>query len=110
MTDHELLEASAKAAGLVIDKSPYNGGGAGNTGFDMLGNAMLDWHNNVRWNPLNDDGDAFRLLVVLCGASFEFFGEYVDLDGCMERYADHGGDRAAAARRVLVRVAAGDRR
>ena len=65
MTDRELLKAAAKAAGLVIDKSPCNGGGAGNDGFDILGNAMLDWHNNKTWNPLTDDGDALRLAVKL---------------------------------------------
>uniref|UniRef100_A0A6M3M7T6 Uncharacterized protein n=1 Tax=viral metagenome TaxID=1070528 RepID=A0A6M3M7T6_9ZZZZ len=65
MTDRELLELAAKAAGLKIDKSPHNGGGTKNDGFDLLGNAVLDWHNNIRWNPLTDDGDALRLAVDL---------------------------------------------
>lgn len=42
MTDHELLELAAKAVGIKIDKSPYNGGGSGNDGFDIAGNAVLD--------------------------------------------------------------------
>lgn len=65
MTDRELLEAAAKAAGLHIDTSKFNGAGADNDGFDLLGNAVLDWHNNVIWNPLADDGDALRLAVKL---------------------------------------------
>lgn len=65
MTDRELLERAAKAAGIKIDKSEFNGGGRGNTGFDALGNAVLDWHNGETWNPLTDDGDALRLAVKL---------------------------------------------
>lgn len=65
MTDRELLELAAKAAGLKIDKSECNGGGRGNTGFDLLGNAVLDWYNNKTWNPLTNDGDALRLAVKL---------------------------------------------
>ena len=65
MSDRELLELAAKAAGLVIDKTTTNGGGSGNTGFDALGSAVLDWHNGKKWNPLVDDGDALRLAVEL---------------------------------------------
>jgi hypothetical protein len=65
VTDRELLELAAKAAGLTIDKSPYNGGGTSNDGFDILGNAVLDWFNGTKWNPLTDDGDALRLAVRL---------------------------------------------
>ena len=65
MNDRELLELAAKAAGIKIDKSETNGGGRGNTGFDLLGNAVLDWHNDKTWNPLTDDGDALRLAVRL---------------------------------------------
>lgn len=65
MTDRELLELAAKAAGIRIDKSETNGGGVGNYGFSVTGDAMLDWHNNIRWNPLSDDGDALRLAVKL---------------------------------------------
>lgn len=112
-TDHELLERAAKAAGLVIDKSPYNGGGSGNTGFDILGNAMLDWHNGVKWNPLTDDGDAFRLAAKLemeirqgerrkCVYVGVLPGAYLH----EEAVAHHNGDRAAATRRAIVTAAA----
>ena len=65
MNDKELLEYAAKAAGIKIDKSETNGGGKENTGFDIVGNAVLDWHSMTTWNPLTDDGDSLRLAVKL---------------------------------------------
>src|SRR5574337_1719468 len=62
-SDRELLELAAKAAGLRIDKSKLNGGPTPNTGFDLAGNVVLDWHNGTTWNPLTHDGDALRLAV-----------------------------------------------
>lgn len=60
MTDRELLELSAKAAGIV------------QTGYVSEGqyhHAALLYNNeddcSVRWNPLIDDGDAFRLAGML---------------------------------------------
>ena len=57
MTDRELLELAAKAAGLegftyISDNPAYR---ASHTG-------LQDWK---RWNPLTDDGDALRLAVTL---------------------------------------------
>lgn len=108
-TDKELLEAAARAAGIKIDKSPYNGGGSGNTGFDVMGNAVLDWHNGTKWNPLTDDGDALRLAVKLhlhiniepYGAAARMQG--MDWHGCESHL--HGG-LEAATRRAIVRAAA----
>ena len=55
MTDRELLEAAAKAAGMPAFAS-------GATGLRVS-------HDGVRsgyiWNPLTDDGDALRLVVEL---------------------------------------------
>ena len=114
MTDRELLELAAKAAGIHIDKSPHNGGGHGNTGFDSLGNAVLDWHNNKRWNPLADDGDALRLAVKL-HITVVVEGDQPDdiarrtkavhrLIG--DRCESHRSDPRAATRRAIVRAAA----
>jgi hypothetical protein len=102
MTDRELLELAAKAAGLHIDKSKNNGGGAANTGFDIAGNAVLDWHNNKTWNPLTDDGDALRLAVrksvfaVYYALWLRFFHEELSEDKTP----------SVATRRAIVRVAA----
>lgn len=65
MDDKKLLELAAKAAGVYIDKSSTNGGGIGNTGFDVFGNIVIDWHNGVKWNPLTNNSDALWLAVKL---------------------------------------------
>jgi hypothetical protein len=119
MTDKELLELAAKAAGLKKDDSPYNGGGRGNDGFCITGAMMLDWSNNKRWNPLTDDGDALRLAVKLQIDIEWRYGEvwayrHASADGecftAIEAAADHDpeiigtGDRAT--RRAITRAAA----
>jgi len=59
MTDRELLEMAAKAAGITCDgKGPF-------TSVDRY-----DLYNGLHtvdlpWNPLTDDGDALRLAVKL---------------------------------------------
>lgn len=58
MTDRELLEMAAKAAGLTLYWS----------------NMLDDWQKDLTdpyvdkkpWNPLTDDGDALRLATRLC--------------------------------------------
>jgi hypothetical protein len=56
MTDRELLEAAARAAGFTVtwdgDNPPYP-------------RATTDGHWNPCWNPLDRDGDALRLAVKL---------------------------------------------
>jgi hypothetical protein len=101
MGDRELLELAAKAAGLVIDKSPHNGGGRGNTGFDASGNAVLDWHNGKTWNPLTDDGDALRLAVKL-----DLLNERAAFTYELALQLNQFADTCAATRRAIVRAAA----
>ena len=112
MTDKELLEFAAKAAGLKKDDSPYNGGGHGNDGFSITGAMMLDWAKNKQWNPLANDGDALWLAVKVgldvwidqdcCEV---FFGR--NLGGNLMASEIFGaGDRHAATRRAIVRAAA----
>ena len=96
MSDRELLEAAAKAAGMNIEWQPCG------------------WaHNNetgCEWNPLTDDGDALRLAVklrltvncsyddvVICGQ------EFTQKEVFIER---NGEDPLAATRRAIVRAAA----
>jgi len=111
MTDRELLELAAKAAGIVIDKSKFNGGGRNNSGFDLLGNAVLDWHNGTTWNPLTDDGDALRLAVKLrFRVDVDF--DRVDVSDQFGAAAEYlyrlpsPTDPYAATRRAIVRAAA----
>jgi hypothetical protein len=110
MTDRELLELAAKAAGLrwsIGDLVWYN---------DMEGTYIKNW------NPLADDGDALRLSVrlgidlTLHGATFthpyahsEIAASYArNGDNWFEEEAreDKGIDIYAAVRRVIVRAAA----
>ena len=87
MTDRELLELAAKAAG---------------NGF-VIG----------YWNPLTDDGDALRLAVKLSldvlqnpmGQTTRCIVMGDDAQEC-EVLEDYNGDPYAATRRAIVRAAA----
>lgn len=113
-SDHELLELAAKAAGLHIDKSKSNGGPTSNTGFDLSGNVVLDWHNGTTWNPLTHDGDALRLAVKM---GFELYHSinndrwsvfvgYPKGQRIVYEIQEYGDDEYAATRRTIVRAAA----
>ena len=93
MTDRELLEAAAKAAG--IDATAYYGPS------DEFWGLVVD-STGIEWNPLEDDGDALRLAVKL---------GFYDLDELVCRFADDpridpSADPYAATRRAIVRAAA----
>lgn len=97
MTDKELLELAAKAAGIDL----Y---------FEKIGNRLeVTNKNNLKlWNPLEDDGDALRMAVKLglslhCGMEQ---AEAKDYDDTFVRIEDQNGDPYAATRRVIVRAAA----
>lgn len=107
MTDKELLEAAAKAAGIAVE---WHHG---------CGNAVALTRQEARdrgrlyWNPLTDDGDALRLAVALrmnidVGTKPVGFTEAsVIVDGMRigaEEY--HDADPYAATRRAIVRAAA----
>ncbi len=93
MTDKELLELAAKAAGIT--------------------NWWDGWSDEGRetgdyWNPLTDDGDALRLAVKL-NLIIEFYKTYVYVYYAMSEKTfeeDHDGDPYAATRRAIVRAAA----
>ena len=58
MSDKELLELAAKAAGVKWIDHCFD--------YDEFGRMMLDFGEGVtEWNPLTSDGDAFRLAVKL---------------------------------------------
>lgn len=104
MTDRELLELAAKAAGF-INWTPYSTGlfvetghSRGNTGY--------------HWNPLTDDGDALRLAVKLNIWPVRQYGRAVIVVQRGAAYFDEiaecdiGDDPYAATRRAIVRAAA----
>ena len=97
MTDRELLGLAAKAAGINVAWSNENN--------CYWTRADAEW-----WNPLTDDGDAFRLAVKLrlnvniynSVVSYESAEEYI------EKHFPQGvvHDVAEATRRAIVRAAA----
>ena len=107
MTDRELLELAAKVAGMNGEYVDFPGMDlrVGYQGGILAGTSY--------WNPLEDDGDALRLAVVL---NMEVY--HAD-DGGMACYASwptargfsyaierHGVNAVAATRRAIVRAAA----
>lgn len=103
MTDKELLELAAKAAGLNVKMIEVDC----DDNFRALVVGKKNTKERIAWNPLTDDGDALRLAVEL---QLDF---YVDGEqaGCwIEDFVclaeDINGDTYAATRRVIVRAAA----
>lgn len=99
MTDRELLEDAAKAAGLTIEywaQDDYP--------------VVRDGAANVGWSPLKFDSDALRLAVNLNLQP----RQGVNLVSVLrpdagwndENYRDHGGDKFSATRRAIVCAAA----
>ena len=96
VSDKELLELAAKAAGIWDDSDPSSG---------------LLKGTGQYWNPLTDDADALRLAVKL-DIDLEmvpFGGRAIvrDDDDCGEYFDVEGDDKYAATRRAIVRAAAG---
>jgi hypothetical protein len=96
MTDKELLELAAKAAG---EELKYDSFGAGDN---------PDREYNY-WNPLIDDTDALRLAVKL-GMAVSVCTNYTVILGVVDDIGFikevHNDDPYAATRRAIVRAAA----
>lgn len=107
MTDRELLELAAKAAGLQIatwgepdDYSPRNGEVA------YIQDDERGWYE---WNPLDDDGDALRLAVKLrMNMLFPTAvgKDEIHVSGLARHREMLFNDSYAATRRAIVRAAA----
>lgn len=89
MTDRELLELAAKAAGIIAEWH------SDSEGMYLYGNRGPD--NSKYWNPIANDGDALRLAVRL----------QLDIS-CMESDWESNSETNAdaATRRAIVRAAA----
>jgi hypothetical protein len=92
MTDRELLELAAKAAGMRVI---------------WPNEAVLPDGRSIRWNPLTDDGDALR-LAVRCDIAFMLETERASsTTNTGQRFTEWlGTDPYAATRRAIVRAAA----
>ena len=86
MTDRELLEMAAKAAGIAD------------------GDVFYDMDNDKEWNPLTDDGDALRLACRLHINVFIYNDE--TSTATLGVVAKNWGSVEANTRRAIVRAAA----
>jgi hypothetical protein len=106
MTDRELLEAAAKAAGI---DGGY-GHLAGQTGIIVMKNSGSRLWTGKIWNPLMDDGDALRLAVqlkvdVMC-ARGNVVVRHRKNRICPPTIHHRTEDACADTRRAIVRAAA----
>ena len=91
MSDRELVQKAAKACGKEIDLDRYDD----EMGFVILG--ISRW-----WNPLVNDGDAFRLMVKL-----GLFGSpEVAHHRTLAHIFENCPDDSAVYRRAITRAAA----
>lgn len=102
MTNKELLELAAKAAGITSINEWYD---------DVGGIAVgIKSGNVVFWNPLTDDGDALRLAVKLSiqnGQDTTRNKAWAGLLGeTIMHMENYNGCPYAATRRAIVRAAA----
>lgn len=108
MTDRELLELAAKAAG--IEHQGYSGCISVDVRHPRDGEPGLRLKNYDPWNPLIDDGDALRLAIKL-KLNIYHDSNLADVHGEMhglDIYAteSHGQDPDEATRRAITRAAA----
>lgn len=100
MTDRDLLELAAKAAGIAgaWGRNRFIGG---HEGFVPKG-----WLRD--WDPLTDDGDALRLAVALRMEVDVYYGEVASGEEGERNQTliDATPDLYAATRRAIVRAAA----
>lgn len=105
MTDRELLKLAAKAAGYEV--SEMNPGV--NWYFEIIkdnGNYVYG-HHKKPWNPIADDGDAFRLAVkLLCEIDMTEGCVAVRHSTSVKIIEDFNNDTCKATRRAIVRAAA----
>jgi hypothetical protein len=98
MTDKELLELAAKAAGYSFSEEESK------SGRYWVGHGQM----SLTWNPLTDDGDALRLAVKLgMNVDVDTDSDNETLVTCGFTYSEpHNNDPYAATRRAIVRAAA----
>ena len=105
MTDRELLELAAKAAGMKIYESTDGTIQNRPVWVFRAGGGMGTMPYEEQWNPLREDAQALR-LAVRCA---QLFGFYRFLRAWLIAMATENGspaDPCAATRRAIVRAAA----
>lgn len=97
MTDRELLELAAKAAGLEFEW---------NAGLGAIEYIPKGCRGYIKWLPLDDDGAALRLLVTIGAGLNTSHPETLCFSSKADVSEPHGPDKFAATRRAIVRSAA----
>ena len=96
MTDRELLELAAKAAGYSVRT-------------DLTYEGVIVINDGVFWNPLTNDGAALRLAVKL-GLAIHVWSDETTVMNCQDeaevKVVEGCADPYAATRRAIVRAAA----
>ena len=110
MTDRELLELAARAAGIALEWR------SDRESLDPGHQVPDDLYGHVwkRWDPLLDDGDALRLMVKLhfcvcinhMSVEVECWQDDTGETRTVREPADPFCDYCAATRRAIVRAAA----
>lgn len=106
MTDRELLEQAAKAAGIAVVRARLHDPACQD--FLIRGSVRNPYQDLGPWNPLADDGDALRLAVKL-RMSVTVFDNAVGIGikgNFGYREYDITPDPHAATRRAIVLAAA----
>lgn len=103
MTDREMLELAALAAGYVVESMRFHGGAWCHPVGEQP-DEDGDHPGLFEWNPLDDDGDIARLEANL-RINVTWISGGVMCGPCMERCADHP-DANTARRKASVRAAA----
>ena len=106
MTDRELLEAAARAAGNSASWDCEELADSDSTGQGMFFDGKRTPDNSKYWNPLTCDGDAFRLMVQLRMDVVQFKSAVRVSSPQDDFYLEHDADPYAATRRAIVRAAA----
>lgn len=124
MTDREMLEMAARAAGVCLHPPGKLHTSYGNWGSDTTCTVCGNDPSATCWNPLADDGDALRLAVKLridlalwiftdkviaktsigVGRGIPLHGKYTP--PVNDHIEPKGSDPYAATRRAIVRAAA----
>jgi len=100
MNDRELLEAAAKAAGIELEYCP-------DSGFHWV----TSKYSGMWWDPLNVDGDAFRLAVerkvqiIIHDDWVEGLIDGIQLSSPQSCYSSDGCMRETTRRAVVMAVA-----
>ena len=107
MSDRELLELAAKAAGIDYKHDNWDWKHEDHCAFWDYDDLCTC---GARWNPRDDDGDALRLAVKLGLTVAQLITSrevYVfNHEETVEVYEDYGTDPDAATRQAIVRAAA----